>query len=72
MIRRPVTSKNLASVGWEEDDSGHGVMEVEFRSGHIYRYANVPESEYLALLGASSPGQFLAERIDGVYEHRRL
>ena len=52
--RRPVSSSNIASVGWEQ-----GVMEVEFTSGKTYRYEDVPEGEYQALLGADSPGKYL-------------
>lgn len=67
MNRRPVNSSNVSSVGWEE-----GVLEVEFRGGKLYRYEDVPESEYRALLGADSPGKYLLTHIDGVYQHTRI
>jgi hypothetical protein len=67
MQRRPVVSSNIASVGWEDD-----VLEVEFRSGHIYVYQNVPEAEYQAALGASSPGKYIAHEIQGRFEHTRV
>ena len=54
MRRRPVQSSNIAAVGWEDE-----VLEVEFVSGHVYSYHDVPESEYQALLGADSIGQHL-------------
>jgi len=47
MERDPVTSSNLKSVGWE-----NGTLEVEFHSGDIYRYANVPAAKHKALLAA--------------------
>lgn len=67
MKRRPVTSSNVASVGWEDD-----ALEVEFRSGHVYVYQNVPEHTYQAALGASSVGRFVATEIAGKFEHTRL
>lgn len=67
MNRRPVTSSNISSVGWE-----NGLMEVEFTSGKTYRYEDVPETEYQALLGADSPGKYLLTHIDGTYSHSRI
>jgi predicted fused transcriptional regulator/phosphomethylpyrimidine kinase len=67
MNRRPVTSSNIASIGWEDD-----TLEVEFVSGHIYAYEGVPEAKYQAALGASSPGKFIASEIIGTHDHRRL
>jgi hypothetical protein len=54
-------------VGWE-----NGLMEVEFTSGKTYRYEDVPDSEYQALLGADSPGKYLLTHIDGTYSHTRI
>jgi hypothetical protein len=54
MQRRPVESSNISSLGWEDE-----TLEVEFISGHLYEYHGVPESEYQALLGASSIGKQL-------------
>jgi hypothetical protein len=59
MQRRSVTSSNVASVGWEEE-----TLEVEFVSGHVYLYHEVPEGEYQALLGADSIGRALSSLRD--------
>jgi hypothetical protein len=67
MQRRPVTSSNIASLGWEDD-----TLEVEFRSGHIYVYRNVPQATYQAALGADSVGRFIARTVAGQFEHTRL
>lgn len=74
MNRRPVTSANVASVGWEpsEDDEHRGTLEVEFRSGHTYRYADVPQTEYLAFVGADSVGQYFRRKIAGNYREDRV
>lgn len=66
MNRRPVTSSNVASIGWDDD-----TLEVEFTSGHLYEYHDVPESEYQALIGASSIGKQLAS-IRDKYQSNRL
>jgi KTSC domain len=66
MKRRHVESTNIASVGFDDGD-----MEVEFVSGHIYIYHDVPEAEYQAMLGADSIGKHL-HSIKGRYESTRL
>jgi hypothetical protein len=60
MTRRPVSSSRVASVGWQDD-----TLEVEFTSGHIYQYHEVPESTYLNLVGADSVGRELNAVIAG-------
>jgi KTSC domain len=72
--RRPVSSANIASIGWQESEEGasSGTLEVAFRSGHIYRYADVPESQYMALLGASSVGKSFNATIKDHYEEERV
>jgi hypothetical protein len=69
--RRPVASSNIAGIGWEERGDA-GVLEVEFRSGHIYSYDGVSEQEYRTLLGASSIGKLLRSNIIGRYPEQRL
>ncbi len=71
MNRRPLSSSNLASAGWEPE-AEHGTLEVEFRSGWIYHYDNVPEGVYQALIGSTSAGTYFDRHIDGTYPHRRI
>ncbi|HEY4515418.1 MAG TPA: KTSC domain-containing protein [Candidatus Paceibacterota bacterium] len=56
MQRHPVSSSNISSIGY---DSQTAILEVEFTSGDVYQYFNVPEHLYNGLLQAASPGQFL-------------
>jgi len=56
MDRTPVSSSNIRSIGY---DPQSGVLEVEFTTGDVYQYFNVPEHLYQGLLSAASPGQFL-------------
>jgi hypothetical protein len=74
MNRRPVSSANILSVGWQESEEGSsgGTLEVAFRSGHIYRYTDVPESTYQSLLGASSVGKTFRAIIMDRYDQTRV
>lgn len=60
MQRIPVTSSNIRSIGY---DPRLVILEVEFTSGDIYRYFNVPEHLYRELMKAPSKDWFLNEYI---------
>lgn len=52
MDRKPVTSSNIESVGWEND-----CLEVKFKgSPNCHRFYGVSKEGYEALLAASSVG----------------
>ncbi len=69
MLRVPVVSSNLRSVGY---DSATLVLEVEFRSGAIYQYYGVSEHVHRGLMSAGSKGGYLADHVKGVYRYRRV
>ena len=69
MDRISVESTTLASAGY---DVGTQVLELEFRSGEIYRYAVVPEAIHRALLSAESKGQFFNTNIRNCFSHARM
>lgn len=49
------------------------ILEVEFLSGAIYWYYDVPEALYEGLMSAPSHGKFLAEYIKkGGYRFERI
>lgn len=60
MNRTPVSSSNLASVGY---DSSIQVLEVEFLHGDIYQYSGVPSSVYAGLMAASSHGSYFDQHV---------
>jgi hypothetical protein len=66
MRRAPIDSTSLKSVGYEPATR---TLEVEFRSGRVYRYFGVPPRRYRALLDAESAGRFLNREIKGVYRY---
>ncbi|MGJ5040902.1 KTSC domain-containing protein [Bradyrhizobium sp. HKCCYLRH1062] len=68
MERQSVVSSNLVSVGYDEDSS---TLEVEFKSGAVYRYFNVPLFEYERLMEASSHGIYFNANIKDKYPDER-
>lgn len=61
MERKPVTSSNVHSVGYDDDETK--VLEVKFNNGKVYRYADVPAELHEELMASSSVGSFLHARI---------
>lgn len=69
MERTPVTSSNLAEVGY---DPASMTLEVLFHHGGTYQYFDVPESEFQALMSADSKGEYFNANIKDVYRYVRL
>ena len=69
MKRDPVSSSNIASVGYDEPSE---ILEIEFMSGSVDRYYNVPQSIYDALIAAPSAGQFFAYQIKNAFPYSRV
>ena len=67
--RRPVESSNLAAVGY---DARRRLLEIEFRSGGIYRYFEVPAEVHGQLLAAESKGRFFAKHIRDRFRFERV
>lgn len=68
MIRKPVISSNLESVGYDPNTS---TLEIEFHNG-LYEYYNVPESIYRGLIAAASHGEFFHQYIKDQYQFNKL
>ncbi len=69
MIRHPVQSSNIASVGYDPESQ---LLEVEFKDGAVYRYLGVPASLYQSLMQAPSKGTFLHEQVKDRFTHQRI
>lgn len=76
MVRTPVTSSSIASVGHADD-----VLEVKFNNGKVYRYSGVSREDFDALLAAGEPdedgnpgsiGRHFNDQIRGAFEHTRV
>jgi hypothetical protein len=69
MIRQPVESSSVSSLGYDRADRA---LEVEFTSGAVYRYSDVPSRVVDGLAVASSIGRYVARNVRGVYRYRRV
>lgn len=69
MDRQSVASSNLAEVGYDSDLE---TLEVEFKSGGIYQYFNVPAFMYERLMSADSLGRFFNAEIKGHYPEAKV
>lgn len=64
--RIAVRSSNIARIGFDLTDAArlrYGILTVEFMSGAIYRYFDVPASMHEALLAAPSVGTYFTHAI---------
>lgn len=68
MDRIPVSSSNIAAIGY---DATTMTLEVEFKNGSVYQYFDVPEGEYMNLLGADSVGSYLNQNIKTGYRYSK-
>ena len=69
MERQPVTSCNLAEVGYDPELE---TLEVQFRHGGVYQYFNVPPFVHERLMIADSLGRFFNAEIKGHYPEAKL
>jgi hypothetical protein len=67
--RERLKSKAVISAGY---DPATLELELEFRSGHLYRYENVPASVYAWLLRIENKGGFVRRMIAGRYAERAV
>lgn len=67
--RERVESTSLRSVGY--DPASH-TLDIEFRSGRVYRYFQVPPSLHEALMAASSKGRFFVAQIRNRFSYHQV
>lgn len=76
ITRTQVESSNLYSVGY---DPTKQVLEIQFKRGKgpdavpgdVYRYFDVPETEYDNLMAAESKGKYFAANIKNVFRFEK-
>ncbi len=69
MYREKVISQTLNSIGF---DPSQKLLELEFTSGSIYQYFNVPNRVYLELISAESKGRYFDSWIRDKYAFKRI
>lgn len=65
MQRLAFDSEAVASAGYDSDSR---LMEVEFRTGRIYRYSEVPPGVFEWLLRTKSKGSFVTNMVRDKFE----
>jgi hypothetical protein len=68
MIRKPVVSSHIRSVGYDENEKR---LEVEFADGSVYSYHNVGADKHHGLMNAHSPGKYLHAHIKHKHIHTK-
>jgi len=66
MKRTPVESSMLTLVGYDAEQK---ILELEFNSGKVYHYYDVPLKIYRDMLKAESKGSYFRDQIDGMYRY---
>ena len=69
MDRHRVASSNIGAIGY---DTSTQILEVEFLSGRVYQYHDVPEHLHEQIMRASSKGQFLNQHIKSAFPYSRI
>ena len=69
MIRQPVSSSNLSSIGY---DSESHTLEIEFHSGGVYQYFDVPQQIWDELMRASSHGSYFHRHVKDRYRWAKI
>jgi hypothetical protein len=64
MLRRRVSSSVIAAIGY---DAERRLLDVEFRSGAVYRYFKVPAHTFEAFCAAPSIGEYFNAHIKDAY-----
>jgi KTSC domain len=68
MDRYAVESSMATSIGY---DPVMLTLEIEFRSGEVWQYYNVPEGVYAEMLGGSI-GRYFQDNIKNQYAEKRV
>ncbi len=66
MERQEVESSVIESAGYSM------VLEIEFESGRVYQYYDVPVSVYMELMSAESKGKYFNAHIRNEYVYREI
>jgi len=62
-----VNSSNINKVGYDNND-----LLVEYKSGVLYKYLNVPKKLYEEFLNSESKGRFMNSNIKGKFEYSKI
>lgn len=69
----PVVSTNVKRIGWkanfkrDSESQPRNILRVEFKSGFIYDYLDVPDFVHRELMKADSKGSYINRKIINRY-----
>jgi hypothetical protein len=66
MERKEVESSVIGALGHAR------VLEIQFESGRIYQYIDVPEDIYNAMLASDSKGKYFNQHIRGKFSYQEI
>ncbi len=69
MIRQPVNSSDISSMGYDEAAQ---TLEIEFQSGGVYQYFGVPHKVFSEMINSVSCGKYFHSNIKDVYSGQRI
>jgi hypothetical protein len=69
MARVDLQSNTLKAATYQDRSAS---LELEFRSGAIYRYRGVPEPVFQELLSAESKGRYFNQRIRNRFTYAKI
>jgi hypothetical protein len=69
MERQAVSSTSIRSVGY---DLASQTLEIEFQTGEVYDYFDVPREVYVDFMHADSHGGYFTKSIRDQYRYQHL
>jgi len=66
MEKQEVESSVIGAVGYSR------VLEIQFESGRLYQYYDVPDEVYLGMLNAQSKGKYFNSHIRGQFKYQEI
>jgi hypothetical protein len=63
MHRIPISSEGITQVGYHPDSEKDGTLELEFSTGGVFQFFNVPARTYDELMGAPSKENYYLTNI---------
>jgi hypothetical protein len=69
MDRVSVSSTDILEVGYERESQ---TLEIQFVSGGVYQYFNVPSYVYDEMLSSSSKGKYFHANIKNRFQYSRV
>ena len=72
MHRTHVSTTGITEIGYREDSEVHGTLELEFESGHVFRFFNVPPKVHDELMHAQSREDYYQTYIGSRFPNSRV